>query len=427
MALVQRFMELDDWPASRKVVLLMEIVLPAQAVMSVIVYATSAASDILDRELFGRWILLGVVVLVVPLILSLLAVRAGAEGRWLPYLLPLLYGTWITLGMYGFGLWSTWFACAYPLVVMIWAIWLGGAVGWFGVFCCIAGITLVEILQATGVLRYAPFMVDRGIDAQHSGGWIASSGVAQLGFFLISYALVVVVLSARKLQEAQLAQAHHRLDESNHAIRRYIPTQVAEAILAGDSEIVQLLARRKLTICFSDLVGFTDMTDQLEPEDLSFVLNEYFTEMTAIADRYDGTVDELAGDAILTFFGAPRITDDRDHAVRAVQMARDMQAALGLLNSRWHDAGLDVALDARTGINTGVATIGNFGSEGRTKYAALGRSVNLAARLQTECPPGRILVSHATWLLAGSQVECSPYGELQLKGIQRPVLAYLVE
>ncbi|HSV38287.1 MAG TPA: hypothetical protein VLI04_05955, partial [Nocardioidaceae bacterium] len=217
MALVQRFMELDNWPASRKVALLMVLVAPAQLVMSAIVYTTSSASDILDRELFGRWMVLGVVCLLVPLILSLVAVRAGAEGRWLPYLLPLLYGTWITLGMYGFGLWSTWFAMAYPLVVMIWAIWLGGAVGWFGVFCCIAGITVVEILQATDVLRYAPFMVDRGIDAQHSGGWIASSGVAQLGFFLISYALVVVALSARKLQDARLAQAHQRLDESYHA------------------------------------------------------------------------------------------------------------------------------------------------------------------------------------------------------------------
>ncbi len=154
------------------------------------------------------------------------------------------------------------------------------------------------------------------------------------------------------------------------------------------------------------------------------MLNQYFSEMTRIADRHAGTVDELSGDAILVFFGAPTATTDKDHALRAARMALDMQRSVGALNQAWARAGIEAAFEARMGLNTGLATVGNFGSSDRMKYAALGKHVNLAARIQSICEPGKVLVSHSTWLLIQDEMATVPRGEVSLKGIARPVQVY---
>jgi len=210
-------------------------------------------------------------------------------------------------------------------------------------------------------------------------------------------------------------------------IRRYVPEQVADAVLSGAPEAIERHERRKLTIFFSDLVGFTDLSEELEPEDLAMVLHDYFTEMSAIARRHAGTVDDLVGDAILVFFGAPEFTDDHDQALRAVRMAVEMQEAMGPLNRRWASAGIPETLQVRMGINTGVVTVGNFGSAERTKYTALGKQVNIAARIQSHCEPGKVLLSHATWLLVRDEITCTPKGELTLKGLHKPMPAYEVQ
>jgi class 3 adenylate cyclase len=202
---------------------------------------------------------------------------------------------------------------------------------------------------------------------------------------------------------------------------------VAERVIDGQDAGLAQHERRRLTIFFSDLVGFTTISEVLEPEDLSKVLNEYFSEMTAIARRHGGTVDELSGDAILIFFGAPQQTDDQDHAVRAVRMALEMQRTMMTLNERWRASGITEPLHMRVGINTGLVTVGNFGSPERMKYAVLGKHVNIAARLQAGCEPGKVLLSHATWLLVRDHVACTPKGEQVLKGISKPVVVYQPE
>ena len=116
--------------------------------------------------------------------------------------------------------------------------------------------------------------------------------------------------------------------------------------------------------------------------------------------------------------------DNKDHALRVVHMATDMQRAMVGLNARWRDVGITEIISVRMGINTGVVTIGNFGSPERMKYAVLGKHVNLAARLQSNCVPGSILLSQATWLLVQDEIPCTQKGKMQLKGINKPVMAY---
>lgn len=242
--------------------------------------------------------------------------------------------------------------------------------------------------------------------------------------------MVPMVILASAQTEAGMRQqfaAQRQLQASQRLLRRYVPEQVADAVLSNRSEAVARHERRKLTIFFSDLVGFTDLSDEMEPEDLATVLHDYFTEMSTIARKHGGTVDDLIGDAVLVLFGAPDFTDDRDQARRAVRMAMEMQEAMVALNERWESAGIPETLTVRMGINTGVATVGNFGSAERTKYTALGKQVNIAARIQSQCQPGKVLIGHTTWLLVREETPCTPKGELVLKGLRKPMPAYEVK
>src|SRR5262245_39272282 len=132
------------------------------------------------------------------------------------------------------------------------------------------------------------------------------------------------------------------------------------------------------------------------------------------------------GDAIMTFFGAPVATHELDHALRAVRMAQEMQHRVGELQERWRRAGLTRPFEVRIGINTGVASVGTFGAKGRMDYTAIGRQVNLAARLQVACAPGHILLSQPTWLFVHDAICCVAKGKIEVKGAHHPVEVYEV-
>ncbi|MEW6776844.1 MAG: adenylate/guanylate cyclase domain-containing protein [Bdellovibrionota bacterium] len=224
-----------------------------------------------------------------------------------------------------------------------------------------------------------------------------------------------------------LRQREYELTRANEAIRRYVPAQLADQILSGNYSVAAAHERRKLTIFFSDIVGFTEAADQLEAEDLSRVLNEYLSEMALIAEKHGGTIDKFVGDAILVLFGAPVATNDKDHAVRAVCMARQMQHRMRELTKKWFEEGIQIPFQVRMGINTGAANVGSYGSPGRMDYTAIGQQVNLAARLQSNCAPGKVLISHSTWALVKDEIGCTPKGEIQVKGIHYPVKVYEID
>ena len=194
----------------------------------------------------------------------------------------------------------------------------------------------------------------------------------------------------------------------------------------GDRAAEPDYKRRRLTIFFSDVRGFTAWTDKLEPEDTREILNQYLSEMSAIADKWGGTIDKFIGDAIMIFFGDPEFTNDRDHALRCVKMALEMQIKMNELRAEWEDRGHLEPLHIRIGINTGYATVGNFGSKDRLNYTILGSAVNLASRLETTSNPDKITISHMTWSLIKSEITCEPKSEITIKGFSEPVKIYEV-
>ena len=140
-------------------------------------------------------------------------------------------------------------------------------------------------------------------------------------------------------------------------------------------------ARKKLTIFFSDVCDFTSITESLEAEDLSYVLNSYLNRMAEIVLKYGGTLDKFIGDAVMVFFGDPETKGTKEDALACVNMAIEMRESLPALRNTWKNEGIDCPLHIRMGMTTGYVTVGNFGSEARMDYTIVGSPVNLAARL----------------------------------------------
>jgi class 3 adenylate cyclase len=185
--------------------------------------------------------------------------------------------------------------------------------------------------------------------------------------------------------------------------------------------------RKKLTIFFSDIKDFTAISERLQPEDLTALLNHYFTEMSAIALQHGATVDKFIGDAILAFFGDPETKGVEEDARACLRMAIDMQRRLEQLNTLWHHKGIEQPFRARMGINTGYCNVGNFGSDDRMDYTIIGAEANLAARLQSIAEPGGICLSYETYALVRDLVRARPLSPIAMKGISREVVPYAVE
>lgn len=207
-------------------------------------------------------------------------------------------------------------------------------------------------------------------------------------------------------------------------LKRFLPLQIAEGLMAGQLSPADGFERRKLTLLFADLVGFTDLSDTLEPEELSEVLNEYLREMTAVAVAHGGTLDNYIGDGLMVIFGAPVADEEPVQAWAALRAGFGMIARADELSAAIRDRGIPADLRLRVGVNTGHCTVGVFGSDLLRAYKAVGFAVNVAARLQSEADPGTVLAGFRTYALVKDRVRAQSRGELTLKGAARPVEAW---
>jgi adenylate cyclase len=207
-------------------------------------------------------------------------------------------------------------------------------------------------------------------------------------------------------------------------LKRFIPQQIAEGLMAGQLSADDGFERRKVTLLFADMVGFTDLSDNLEPEELAEVLNEYLREMTAVAVSQGGTLDNYIGDGLMVLFGAPKQVDESVQAWSALRTAFGMQERVEELSTAMRARGIPADLTVRVGVNTGHCTVGVLGSDIMRAYKAVGFAVNVAARLQSEAEPGTVLVGFRTYALVKDRVVAEQRVPLMLKGAARPVEAW---
>jgi adenylate cyclase len=206
---------------------------------------------------------------------------------------------------------------------------------------------------------------------------------------------------------------------------RYVPRDVYEQLMADPERAALGGKRRVMTVLFSDVRGFTTMSENATPEEVVAQLNEYFSRMVDVLFEHRGTLDKFVGDMVMGLFGAP--VDDADHAEHAVQAALAMTRALDELNQRWAAAGRPV-LDIGIGISTGEMVAGNIGSNAIMSYTVIGDTVNLGARLESlnKDYATRIIISDATRAALKGQYHLRPLGEVVVKGKSQPVAVFEV-
>ena len=233
-------------------------------------------------------------------------------------------------------------------------------------------------------------------------------------------------ISELKHREESLSDKSAALEALSGKLAKYLAPQVYNSIFSGRQDVKITSQRKKLTICFSDIAGFTETTDRMESEDLTQLLNHYLTEMSKIASGYGATIDKYVGDAIVMFFGDPESRGVKEDALACVKMAIAMQRRMTELASVWRDAGIQTPLRCRIGIHTDYCTVGNFGSADRMDYTMIGGAVNLASRLEHEAPPGEVVISYETHAHVQDEIHCEEHGAIQVRGIAYPVTSYRV-
>jgi len=288
----------------------------------------------------------------------------------------------------------------------------------------VSGLDLIGLIREAPELQSTPIVlltakadedtridgVERGADAYLAKPFSDRELLAEVNNLL-----------ALKRNERRIAELNTYLTES--VLKRFLPPSMVQRAAKGELILDLRPEPRMVTVLFSDIVGFTQLSNTLRSRRVAEILNEYLTTMTHVVFEQGGTIDKFMGDAILVMFGAPEELTPNEQVSRAVATARQMRAKLQELNRRWREQGIESEVLFRCGIHQGTAVVGMFGGSERSDYTAIGPCVNIAARIQEAAEPGVTLVSAAVadYLEDDEITKCSP---LRLKGVDETVLTF---
>ncbi len=228
-----------------------------------------------------------------------------------------------------------------------------------------------------------------------------------------------------RAQERQVEELNHRLEARieqqvaelvrSGELHRFLPQSIVSSVLSGRLHTHSKFERRKITVLFAAIADFSQLSEQLEPEDLSALLNDYLREMTAIAVEEGGTVDTIAGGTLMVLYGAPDELPVDRQVRAAIESGRRMHAQADELNALWQRYGVS-EVRLQIGVNTGFCTLGVFGSDALRSYTAVGSPLTVAARLQDEAGAGALLLGLPTYALAAKDALVGARGPVSLSG-----------
>ena len=261
----------------------------------------------------------------------------------------------------------------------------------------------------------------------HPAGFVGDSGFYFICFFsLVAYLCFVGVLVYQETHRLNMEQKHlqtiqNRLEKFRAVVTPFVSPEFisSEGDLAG-------YTRKRLTVLFVDLEGFTRLMDTADEFVVAGMLNRYFEVMTEVATEYGGTINKFMGDGVMVFFGDAGSKGVVMDAKAGVEATVEMRARFKLLSRQWQGAG-GAPLYLRMGIHTGYCLLGNFGCAARRDYTALGRVVNLASRLEGLARRGEILISADTRRLVAPFIDCTDRGRMAVKGFSAPISTFSVD
>ena len=264
--------------------------------------------------------------------------------------------------------------------------------------------------------------------------WIAllTAGAIYVSVYLFSHQGLVVKVTSALLAIAggyAASTVYHLVSERRQRLliksmfSTYVNPSVVDELVANPRKLALGGKREELTVLFSDIEGFTTMSQGMQPEEIVALLNEYLSGMSVVIFRHAGTLDKYEGDAVMAFWGAP--IPQADHPMRACKAALEMQDAAARLNAQWKESGRP-QLRTRIGINTGTMVVGNLGGEGKFDYTVIGDSVNLASRLEGANKEygTRIMVSERTYDAVRSEILGRQVDRMAVVGRSQPVVTY---
>ncbi len=286
-----------------------------------------------------------------------------------------------------------------------------------GLFYLILGMMLMVVSAALGFVFSSEYSVSLSLN-------ILSLNIVDLISLvaLVSYLAVISYLifrETRRLDHRRRTESWLRRNLERLQLR--VKPFLAPQVLVRERNDETGTGRKRLTVFFSDIEGFTKLMDEGDEQLVAKRLNEYLQEMTRIAAIHGGTIDKFMGDGVMIFFGDPVTNGAAADAFACVSMALEMRASVYRLSECWDDP-----IRIRMGIHTGYCLVGNFGSESRMDYTAVGSVVNLASRLESSARSDEILVSADTFKLVSPWVAARKRGSISVKGVSRPVCTYSI-
>ena len=289
----------------------------------------------------------------------------------------------------------------------------------------VSGLDLIRLVRQNAELQGTPIILltaKADADTRVEGVEIGADAYLAKPFDDRELLAEVHNLIALKANERKVSELNAYLTES--VLRRFLPGSLVAKAATGELMLDLQPEPRLITVLFSDIVGFTQLSNTVRSRKVAELLNEYLSAMTQIAFDNGGTIDKFMGDAILVLFGAPEEATPNQQVQRAVRTARQMTERLDRLNQVWSEQGIP-SVRFRCGIHQGTAVVGMFGSAERSDYTAIGPCVNIASRIQQAARPGTVLVSAAVAdYLDENDIE--KVGPLELKGVDETVLTFSV-
>jgi adenylate cyclase len=284
----------------------------------------------------------------------------------------------------------------------------------------VLGIFTGIVLPRLGALK--GFVFASGLFILHI--FISRLLFVRFGFWVnLVYPLLAILFIYTSLTLYRYITEERERKKIKGAFSYYVSRSVVNEMLKNPEKLKLGGDKKELSVLFSDIRGFTTISEGLKPEDLVHLLNEYLTVMTDIVFKYDGTLDKYMGDALMAIYGAP--LDQTDHPLRACYSALEMMEQLKKLNEKWIQEGKK-PLDIGIGINTGMMMVGNMGSEQRFDYTVMGDAVNLGSRLEGANKAYRthILISESTFERVKNELACLELDSVKVRGKTFPVKIY---